>query len=145
MLKPNAMGVLQIPEKQSQLVQQTYYGRLRYALKIGYDETEPLVVMNSQGNRLTDITARGPHTNIDQDRDETPLRNRVEIRIFDVQANSARLVDLCYLCCGLALHATSCTEDNPEIKPDPYHDENIQRATQDGLDATFLTPNGPIS
>lgn len=144
-LKSNAFGALQIPEKQSQLVQQTYYGRLRYALKIGYDETEPLVVMNPQGNRLTDVTARGPHTNIDQDRDETPLRNRVEIRIFDVQASSSRLVDLCYLCCGLALYAISCAEDNPETKPDSFHNENIQRATQDGLNATFLTPNGPIS
>jgi gamma-glutamyl:cysteine ligase YbdK (ATP-grasp superfamily) len=144
-LKRNPLGALLIPEKQSQLVQQPYYGRLRYALKIGYDETEPLVVMNSQGNRLTDITARGPFTNIDQDRDETPLRNRVEIRIFDVQADSARLVDLCYLCCGLALHATSCIGDQLEIEPDPYHDENIQRAIRDGFEASFLTSNGSIS
>ncbi|MFW9914965.1 MAG: glutamate-cysteine ligase family protein [Candidatus Thorarchaeota archaeon] len=144
-LRRNPVATLQIPEKQSQLVQQSYYGRLRYALKIGSDETEPLVIMNSQGNRLTDITARGPYTNIDQDRDETPLRNRVEIRIFDVQTDSERLVDLCYLCCGLALHATSCLGEGLEIKPDPYHDENIKRAVRDGLDATLVTLNGTIS
>ncbi len=143
-LRRNPFAILKIPEKQSQLVQQSYYGRLRYTLKIGSDETEPLLIMNPQGNRMTDITARGPHTNIDQDRDETPYRNRVEIRIFDVQVEYLRLVDISYLCCALALQATSCLGDSFSIQQDPYHDENVEQAIQFGLNATFRTSNGPV-
>ena len=105
-MKPNDPAIIRIPTQEPALVPMRYYGQIRYTFRIGAGESDPQVVANPRGDRLVDITPRGPHTNIDQDQDESPKRNRVEVRVFDVQQNIDTIVDLAYLCCASALHAS---------------------------------------
>ncbi|MFX1313958.1 MAG: glutamate-cysteine ligase family protein, partial [Promethearchaeota archaeon] len=94
-LKRNGFAVIEIPENRPALIPMRYYGRMRYHLKIGYEEDEfsKKVITNNRGDRLVDITPRGPFTNISDDKDELPSRNRVEVRIIDVQHNINDLLD----------------------------------------------------
>jgi len=141
-LKTNPFGRLEIPEDRPQLVQARYYGRLRYSFRISPSMDVRRVITNPAGNRLVDITPRGPSTNIDQDQDESPVRNRVETRIFDVQPKVEALLDLIYITCGLTLEAL---ELKKEISPDPYHVENKQRAIRWGVDAMFIKNGRQVS
>ena len=94
-LKRNGFAVIEVPENRPALVPMRYYGRMRYKLKIGYekDEFSKKVIANSRGERLVDISPRGPFCNISDDADELPSRNRVEVRIIDVQFNQQDLLD----------------------------------------------------
>ena len=143
-LETNAFGRLEIPKDRPQLVQARYYGRLRYSFRIGTTMDKRRVIANPAGNRLVDITPRGPSTNIDHDQDESPVRNRVETRIFDVQPRIEALLDLAYITCGLTLEALELN-DPKAIRPDPYHVENKQRAIRWGLDAIFVKNGRQIS
>lgn len=142
-LKPNGFAQIEIPEEKPSLVPMRYYGRMRYQLKIGRGEDEfaKKVITNSRGERLVDITPRGPLTNIQDDKDESPSRNRVEIRIIDAQHNIEDLLDIAYLCCYSGLHALYL-ESTGTIAPDPHHKENIERAISQGKDASFERKNG---
>ncbi len=130
-LETNPIGRLQIPEDRPQLVQARYYGRLRYSFRISTSTDKRRIITNPAGNRLVDITPRGPSTNIDQDQDESPIRNRIETRIFDVQPRIKALLDLIYIICGLTLEALDL-KDPKAIRPDPYHEENKQRSIRWG-------------
>ncbi len=143
-LETNTYGRLEIPEDRPQLVRSRYYGRLRYSFRINPSMNTYRVITNPTGNRLVDITPRGPSTNIDQDRDESPIRNRVEARIFDVQPQLNALLDLAYITCGLTLEALDLREKR-DFSPDPYHVENKQRAIRWGLDAVFIKNGRQIS
>jgi len=142
-LKRNGFAVIQIPENKPALVPMRYYGRMRYKLKIGYekDEFSKKVITNNRGERLVDITPRGPFTNISDDNDELPSRNRVEIRIVDVQYNVEDLLDIAYLCCLSSLHAIYLNSYG-EITKDPYHDENVEIAIGSGFNSEFKRSNG---
>jgi len=137
-LKPNGFAQIEIPEEKPALIPMQYYGRMRYQLKIGSgeDEFSKKVITNSRGERLVDITPRGPITNIQDDKDESPSRNRVEVRVIDVQHYIEDLLDIAYLCCFSGLHAISLAQAG-KIREDPYHKENMERAITDGNDATF--------
>ncbi|MFW9823715.1 MAG: glutamate-cysteine ligase family protein [Candidatus Thorarchaeota archaeon] len=137
-LKRNGFAVLEVPKNQPALIPMRYYGRMRYKLKIGFekDEFSKKVITNNRGDRLVDICPRGPFTNISDDKDELPSRNRVEVRIIDVQENIEDLLDLTYLCCVSALHAIYL-QLNGEITQDVYHNVNIENAIANGH-ATFL-------
>jgi gamma-glutamyl:cysteine ligase YbdK (ATP-grasp superfamily) len=132
-LKSNGFAVIQIPENRPALIPMRYYGRMRYKLKIGFEEDEfsKKVITNNRGDRLVDITPRGPFTNIGDDNDELPSRNRIEVRIIDVQYNTEDLLDLAYLCCVSALHAINL-KSNGEIVQDPYHATNVDNAIASG-------------
>lgn len=141
-LKPNGFAVIEIPENRPALVPMRYYGRMRYKLKIGFEEDEysKKIITNRRGERLVDITPRGPFTNISDDNDELPTRNRVEIRIVDVQYNIEDLLDLSYLSCVSALHAVYLNSIG-EITQDPYHQINTQNAIANGFKSVFQRKN----
>ncbi|TXT58090.1 MAG: putative metal-dependent hydrolase of the TIM-barrel fold [Promethearchaeota archaeon] len=135
-LKANGPAKIEIPDKGPALIRRRYYGRMRYNLKIGSGEDEFAkdVIANSKGQRLVDITPRGPSTNIGDDKDESPSRNRVEIRIVDVQQDPQDLLDLAYLCCASALHAVYLDKSG-YLKTDSYHQENAENAVRNGRKA----------
>ncbi|MFX0083446.1 MAG: hypothetical protein ACFE94_16995 [Candidatus Hodarchaeota archaeon] len=142
-LKSNGFAVIEIPENRPTLVPMRYYGRMRYKLKIGFekDEFSKKVITNSRGERLVDITPRGPFTNISDDNDELPSRNRIEVRVVDVQYNTEDLIDIAYLCCVSALHAMKLQKTG-EILQDPYHMINLENAIANGTRAIFQRENG---
>lgn len=142
-LKPNGFAVIEIPENRPSLVPMRYYGRMRYKLKIGFEEDEfsKKVITNNRGDRLVDITPRGPFTNISDDNDELPSRNRVEVRIIDVQNNVEDLLDLAYLCCVSSLHAIYL-QSIGEITRDRYHKVNSENAIANGYNTVLLRDNG---
>ncbi|MFX0140606.1 MAG: hypothetical protein ACFFDN_43600 [Candidatus Hodarchaeota archaeon] len=141
-LKSNGFAVIQIPENRPALIPMRYYGRMRYKLKIGFEEDEfsKKVITNNRGDRLVDITPRGPFTNISDDNDELPSRNRIEVRIIDVQYNTEDLLDIAYLCCVSALHAIYL-QSTGEIRQDPYHGINVENAIASGTKAVFQRNN----
>jgi len=141
-LKPNGPAKIEIPEERPALVPMRYYGRMRYQLKIGSggDEFSQSVIANSRGTRLVDISPRGPSTNIGDDKDESLSRNRVEIRVVDVQQDYQDILDLAYLCCCSALHAISL-EKIGEFELDRNHENNVRNAVKNGNQAEF-TRNG---
>ncbi|MFX0043983.1 MAG: glutamate-cysteine ligase family protein [Candidatus Hodarchaeota archaeon] len=141
-LKPNGFAVIEVPENRPALVPMRYYGRMRYKLKIGFEEDEyaKKIITNPRGERLVDITPRGPFTNISDDIDELPTRNRVEVRIVDVQYNIEDLLDLAYLNCVSALHAVYL-QSIGEITKDPYHQINTQNAIANGYKSIFQRNN----
>ncbi len=144
-LKPNPFGKLQIPRHQPALVQNEYYGALRYSLKIGALEKEPTIIANTTGHRLRDITPRGPSTNISDDKEDSFTRNRIETRIFDNQREPRRLVDLSRIVSGLAIEALCLLEKGSQIIENRAHAVNRERAILDGINATFLhEKNGSV-
>ncbi|MGV9173084.1 MAG: hypothetical protein ACOC35_11015 [Promethearchaeia archaeon] len=143
-LKMNDPAKIEIPENKPALVPMRYYGRMRYQLKIGSatdDEFSKKVITNPKGDRLVDITPRGPFTNIGDDKDESPTRNRVEVRIIDVQHKLEDMLDIAYLCCLSGLHALYLNQTG-EILLDPYHKTNVENAIAHGMDGTFQRKNG---
>ncbi|MBD3256595.1 MAG: hypothetical protein GF383_15995 [Candidatus Lokiarchaeota archaeon] len=142
-LKPNGPAQIQVPEDKPALVPMRYYGRMRYTLKIGSgeDEFSTKVISNTRGERLVDIAARGPFTNIGDDKDESPTRNRVEIRVVDVQQDIDDLLDIAYLCCASGLHAIYLHKTG-QIKIDNYHKTNLENAIANGMKARLKREDG---
>ncbi|MFX0172813.1 MAG: hypothetical protein ACFE9L_12925 [Candidatus Hodarchaeota archaeon] len=145
-LRPNESARIIVPRKTkaSLIPLQDYYGQDRVSLRIASGQDEQQGITNRTGNRLVDITPRGPYTNIDQDKEQSPILNLIEIRIFDVQQKVGSLLNLAYLCCASALSAVSSKK---VISLDPHHKENIQRAVLMGIKGTLIK-NGrevPIS
>jgi hypothetical protein len=139
----NGFADIEIPESRPALVPMRYYGRMRYTLKIGTgeDEFSRKVITNNRGERLVDITPRGPFTNINDDQDELPTRNRIEVRIVDVQQTIEDLLDLAYLCCISGLHAIYLQKIGV-IKQDDYHKTNLENAIANGNKAVLKRENG---
>lgn len=135
-LKPNGPSQIEIPKKSAALVPMQYYGRMRYTLRLA-GESVKRVITNPRGERLVDITPRGPLTNIGDDEDSSLMTNRVEVRIFDVQQDHKDVLDFAYLCCASALHAIYLLKTG-EIIHDPYHKENVERAILNGTNAFFI-------
>lgn len=137
-LKANGPAKIEVPDKSPALIRRRYYGRMRYNLKIGSGEDEFAkdVIANQKGQRLVDITPRGPSTNIGDDKDDSPSRNRVEIRIIDVQQDPQDVLDLAYLFCASALHAIYLDKSG-YLKTDEYHQENSENAIRNGRNATL--------
>ncbi|MFX0149749.1 MAG: glutamate-cysteine ligase family protein, partial [Candidatus Hodarchaeota archaeon] len=135
-LKPNGSSRIQIPKATAALVPMQYYGRMRYTLRLA-GENEKKVITNPRGDRLVDITPRGPLTNIGDDEDSSLMTNRVEVRIFDVQQDYKNLLDFAYLCCASALHAIHKLNTG-EITHDPFHKENVERAILNGTNSFFI-------
>ena len=142
-LKSNGFATIQVPENRPALIPMRYYGRMRYKLKIGFEEDEfsKKVITNNRGDRLVDITPRGPFTNISDDNDELPSRNRIEVRIVDVQYNTEDLLDIAYLCCISTLHAINL-QSTGEIIQDPYHAINVENAIANGSESIFQRKSG---
>jgi gamma-glutamyl:cysteine ligase YbdK (ATP-grasp superfamily) len=142
-LKLNGFASIHIPENRPALVPMRYYGRMRYKLKIGFekDEFSKKVITNTRGDRLVDITPRGPSTNISDDSDELPSRNRIEVRVIDVQYNTEDLLDMAYLCCISSLHAMYL-QATGKILQDPYHTDNLENAIANGIESSFKRRNG---
>ena len=142
-LKSNGFAQIQVPENRPALIPMRYYGRMRYKLKIGFEEDEfsKKVIANNRGDRLVDISPRGPFTNISDDNDELPSRNRIEVRIVDVQYNIEDLLDIAYLCCVSTLHAIEL-QATGEIQKDPYHTVNVENAIANGFNAAFRRTSG---
>ena len=135
-LKPNGSSQIQIPKRTAALVPMQYYGRMRYTLRLAGVNVRK-VVTNPRGERLVDITPRGPLTNIGDDEDSSLMTNRVEVRIFDVQQDHEYLLDLAYLCCVSALYAIYLHKTG-EITLDPNHRTNVERAVYNGTDARLI-------
>ncbi|MFX1514211.1 MAG: hypothetical protein ACFFCQ_16660 [Promethearchaeota archaeon] len=136
-LKPNPLAQLIVPEDQPQLVRQPYFGRLRYSFKIGLSDADPRVVANRSGDRLVDITPRGPSTNIDDDRDDIPKRSRIEVRIFDTHSSIDVLLDQSRICCALATQAL-IPKKRENLRDDPYHDHNRQSVIKEGMQGQLI-------
>ncbi|MFX0125286.1 MAG: glutamate-cysteine ligase family protein [Candidatus Hodarchaeota archaeon] len=135
-LKPNGSSRIQIPKTTAALVPMQYYGRMRYTLRLAGENVKK-VITNPRGDRLVDITPRGPLTNIGDDEDSSLMTNRVEVRIFDVQQDYKNLLDFAYLCCASALHAIHQLKTG-EITHDPFHRENVERAIINGTNSFFI-------
>ncbi|MFX0182698.1 MAG: hypothetical protein ACFE95_06395, partial [Candidatus Hodarchaeota archaeon] len=145
-LKPNESARIIVPRKaKAALIPlHDYYGQDRVSLRIASEQDEKQVITNRTGNRLVDITPRGPYTNIDQDNEQSPILNRIEVRIFDVQQKVGNLLNLAYLCCASSMCAAASKKT---IHLDSHHKENIQRAVLMGRRGTLIK-NGrevPIS
>ncbi|MHA1683755.1 MAG: hypothetical protein ACTSUE_22645 [Promethearchaeota archaeon] len=144
-LKYNNLASLELPDHQPALVPMRYYGRMRYKLKIGIDEDDfsKKVIANKKGDRLMDISPRGPFTNISGDKDDSPTRNRVEVRAIDVQNDIEELVEITLFCCISALQAL-VVEQSPDYAIDmtSLHKRNIEAAVTDGIEATFVRGGG---
>jgi gamma-glutamyl:cysteine ligase YbdK (ATP-grasp superfamily) len=136
-LKSNESARIIVPRKaKAALIPlHDYYGQDRVSLRIASEQDERQVITNRTGNRLVDITPRGPYTNIDQDKEQSPILNRIEIRIFDVQQKVGNLLNLANLCCASALGAVS---SKIAINLDPHHKENIQRAVLMGRRGSLI-------
>jgi len=146
-LKLNGFSQIEkLLEQEPALIRQQYYGRMRYELKIGSRESEVTkrIIANSKGERLVDITPRGPLTNISDDKEESLFRNRVELRMFDVQPSKDDVINLAYLCCASALHAKHL-QLTGEIYPDQHHKDNIEEAVYNGFRAKFIRDNRKVS
>ncbi|MHA1699579.1 MAG: hypothetical protein ACTSWN_12115 [Promethearchaeota archaeon] len=141
-LKMTGPAKIEKPDYTPALIPIHYYGRQRYKLRIGIGEDEFLskVVTNRRGDRLVDITPRGPLTNISDDKDDSPARSRVEVRAIDVQQDVNKLIKISHLICASALHAVLHEDRN--ISLDPNHEENVNRAYSRGRGATFLNADG---
>ncbi len=135
-LKPNGSAQIQIPQRTAALVPMQYYGRMRYTLRLA-GEAVKKVITNPRGERLVDITPRGPLTNIGEDEDSSLMTNRVEVRIFDIQQDHEYLLDLAYLCCVSALHAIYL-HNTGDITPDLNHRTNVERAVYNGMKAYLI-------
>ncbi|MFX0170729.1 MAG: glutamate-cysteine ligase family protein [Candidatus Hodarchaeota archaeon] len=135
-LKPNGSSRIQIPKATAALVPMQYYGQMRYTLRLAGENVKK-VITNSRGDRLVDITPRGPLTNIGDDEDSSLMTNRVEVRIFDVQQDYKDLLDFAYLCCASALHAIYQLKTG-EITHDLFHKENVERAILNGTNSFFI-------
>jgi hypothetical protein len=140
-LKPNGSATIQTPKKVAALVPIQYYGRRRYTLRLGIPDNVKQVITNPRGERLVDITPRGPFTNIGDDKDSSLMTNRVEVRIFDVQHDTNRLLDLANLCCVSALHAIHLYAQGG-FKLDPHHRKNTEQAILYGTKAEFSRDDG---
>ena len=141
-LKYNDPAEIKIPVHEPSLIPMRYYGRMRYKLKIGSgpDEFEKKIIANKKGDRLMDISPRGPFTNIGDDKDDSPARNRVEVRAIDIQYQLNKLLNMAHVCCVSALQAVYMHEAG-KILLDPYHKENIEMAVTDGIEASFIREN----
>jgi gamma-glutamyl:cysteine ligase YbdK (ATP-grasp superfamily) len=135
-LKANGSSRIMVPKRNAALVPMQYYGRMRYTLRLAGENVKK-VITNPRGERLVDITPRGPLTNIGDDEDSSLTTNRVEVRIFDVQQDFDYLLDLVYLCCVSALHAIYLYTTG-EIIPDPHHTANVERAVFNGINSRFI-------
>ena len=136
-LKPNGSSRIQIPKRNAALVPMQYYGRMRYTLRLAGENVKK-VITNPRGERLVDITPRGPLTNIGDDENSSLMTNRVEVRIFDIQQDLEDLLDLAYLLCVSALHAIYYLYTTGKITPDPNHRANIERAVFNGVNTHFI-------
>ncbi len=144
-LKRNGSANFEIPDSRPALIPMEYYGRRRYKLKIGSgkDEFSKKVIANRKGDRLMDITPRGPSTNIGDDKDDSPSRNRIEIRIFDIQPTTKHLLNIAHLCCASGLHAVALGKgQEEELEVDQYHKKNLKIAMRDGRNSVFQRANG---
>ncbi|MBD3188570.1 hypothetical protein GF325_17195 [Candidatus Bathyarchaeota archaeon] len=137
-LKMTGPAKIERPDYSPALLPIQYYGRRRYKLRIGVgdDEFSHKVITNARGNRLVDITPRGPSTNISDDKDDSPTRNRVEVRAIDVQQDVNKVLNLAYLLCASALHAIEHQED--PVKLDENHESNVREAFTNGRNAMFI-------
>lgn len=142
-LKPNGPARIELPDDRPALVPMQYYGRRRYRLKIGTgdDVFSQKVMANLKGSRLVDITPRGPSTNIVDDKDDSPVRNRVEVRVIDMQQEVSDLLDVAYLICSSALHAVELDETGT-MHLDRHHDSNLKEAFTKGSNAVFKRDGG---
>ncbi|MFX1505938.1 MAG: glutamate-cysteine ligase family protein [Promethearchaeota archaeon] len=141
-LKPNGLSRIQIPKRNVALVPMQYYGRMRYTLRLAGENVKK-VITNPRGERLVDITPRGPLTNIGDDEDSALTTNRVEVRIFDVQQDFDHLLDIVYLCCASALHAIYLYTTG-EIILDSHHTANVERAVYNGANARFIRDTSKV-
>ncbi len=139
-LKPNYRATIRPLEKKPALTRTQYYGRLRYKLRLRRDtEFEERVVAHPDGRRLVDITPRGPASNVTGDENESPTRNRVEVRAIDNQKSWRYLHDTIMLNVGLAIEALYMYEEKDKEPPnDPHHFENRNEAIKKGIKAKFI-------
>ncbi len=139
-LKPNYHAAIKRLEKRPYLTKTQYYGRLRYRLRLRKDtEFEERVVAHPDGRRLVDITPRGPASNVTGDENDSPTRNRVEIRAIDNQKSMKYLHDVIILIVGLSLEALYMYEVEGKLPPnDPNHFDNRRVAIEEGINATFV-------
>ncbi|MHC1580964.1 MAG: hypothetical protein ACXQTC_04635 [Methanopyraceae archaeon] len=145
-LKPNRHARLERPPKRPTLTQTQYYGRLRYKLRLRKDtEFEERVVAHPNGKRLVDITPRGPASNVTGDENESPERNRVEVRAIDNQKSLDYLHDVILLIAGLGVHGFYLYEKEGRMSyPDEHHMENRERAIRSGIEAEFVREDGIV-
>jgi len=139
-LKPNRHAKLKRPPKRPTLTQTQYYGRLRYKLRLRKDtEFEERVVAHPNGKRLVDITPRGPASNVTGDENESPDRNRVEVRAIDNQKSLDYLHDVVLLIVGLSIHGFYLHEKEGRTDyPDKNHRKNRELAIRAGIEAEFV-------
>ena len=103
------------------------------------------LVANQAGNRLLDITPRGPITNIIEDIRKSPRETRIEIRAIDNQSSEKFLSDIIKIIAGLALEALHKLIRGERIKERPQLIANREKAIRFGIDATFLINGESIS
>ncbi|WP_457615407.1 hypothetical protein [Methanopyrus sp.] len=139
-LKPNYRAAIKRLEKRPYLTKTQYYGRLRYRLRLRKDtEFEERVVAHPDGRRLVDVTPRGPASNVTGDENDSPTRNRVEVRAIDNQKSIKYLHDVVMLIVGLSLEALYMYEIEGKLPPnDPNHFDNRRAAIKEGINATFV-------
>lgn len=93
------------------------------------------LIANPKGERLLDITPRGPLTNIVEDLSKKRNESRIEIRVIDNQPDIKYLADIIKIISGLALEALDNLAKGHKLK----ERENLRKlkysAIRDGINA----------
>ncbi len=121
-------------------------GKSRYGLifrRLGSVRSE--LVTNRAGDRLTEITIRGPLTNVPEDIHTSKAASRVEVRCLDNQSREEYLTGIAHLIAALSLQAVDMLRKGRKIEERRYLRRNRARAVRNGIKATFLTDDGPLS
>ena len=118
----------------------------RYGIMFeGYKKKEKKIIIDPYGNRLLDITVRGPYTNILADTNKKISETRIEIRAIDNQLNEQYLYDISKIIAALTLEGLESYYRGEKIKERDHYEINRKKAIESGLEATFLLENGEKS
>ncbi len=93
------------------------------------------IEVNKEGDRLLDLTVRGPHTNIVEDLFKSPDTTRIEVRMIDNQLNLNYLNDIICILLGLIYEGLENYEKGKELKKRPQLDRLREAAIKNGVDA----------
>ncbi|MGQ4891617.1 MAG: hypothetical protein ACP6IP_03910 [Candidatus Njordarchaeia archaeon] len=107
-----------------------------------YKKKESKIIIDEMGDRLLDITVRGPYTNILGDSDKKFSETRIEIRAIDNQLNTEYLSDIIKILAALTMEAVDTYVENRILDERKHLDYNRAKAIEEGIHATFLDEEG---
>ncbi len=93
------------------------------------------IEVNKDGDRLLDLTVRGPYTNIIEDIFKSPETTRIEVRLIDNQLNIDYLNDIIAMLVGLIYEGLENYEKGRDLKKRENLNILRDKALKHGVDA----------